>query len=137
MTDLSLAADHYDGVGIGDTGSIVNAENTAPRLTLGIAEHAASPSWFEQHDGPTLLVAAAIYTSWLSLLASYAYVPWWIIAPLAGYVVQWHFSLQHEAIHSMRGLPRWLRRALVWPPIGIWFPFELYRRSHSQQRALV
>jgi fatty acid desaturase len=46
--------------------------------------------------------------------------------------VQWHFSLQHEAIHSMRGVPRWLRRALVWPPIGIWFPFELYRQSHSQ-----
>ena len=32
----------------------------------------------------------------------------------------------------MRGIPKWLRRALVWPPIGIWFPFELYRRSHSQ-----
>jgi hypothetical protein len=53
--------------------------------------------------------------------------PRWITAPLAGYVVQWHFSLQHEAIHSMRGIPKWLRRALVWPPIGIWFPFELYR----------
>ena len=32
----------------------------------------------------------------------------------------------------MRGIPKWLRRALVWPPIGVWFPFELYRRSHSQ-----
>jgi hypothetical protein len=43
--------------------------------------------------------------------------------------VQWHFSLQHEAIHSMRGIPKRLRRALVWPPIGIWFPFELYRST--------
>jgi len=25
-----------------------------------------------------------------------------------------------------------LRRALIWPPIGIWLPFEIYRRSHSQ-----
>jgi fatty acid desaturase len=66
------------------------------------------------------------------LLASRQYFPWWITAPLAGYVVQWHSSLQHEAIHSMRGIPKWLRRALVWPPIGVCFPFELYRRSHAQ-----
>ena len=132
LTDLSLAADYHRGIGVGSARSVISSEDAAQRLTLAIAEHSASQSWFERHDGPTLLVAAAIYTGWLSLLASYPYVPWWITAPLAGYVVQWHFSLQHEAIHSMRGLPRWLRRALVWPPIGIWFPFELYRRSHSQ-----
>lgn len=95
------------------------------------ADDPALAPWFERHDGPTLLVAAAIYSGWLLLLAAHSRVPWWIIAPLAGYIVQWHFSLQHEAIHSMRGWPRWLRQALVWPPIGIWFPFELYRRSHS------
>jgi fatty acid desaturase len=132
LTDLSLAADYHHGIGVGSARSVISSGDAAERLTLAIAEHSASQSWFEQHDGPTLLVAAAIYTSWLSLLASYVYVPWWITAPLAGYVVQWHFSLQHEAIHGMRGLPRWLRRALVWPPLGIWFPFELYRRSHSQ-----
>jgi fatty acid desaturase len=132
LTDLSLAADFHHGIGVGSARSVISSEDAAERLTLAIAEHSASQSWFEQHDGPTLVVAAAIYTSWLSLLASYPYVPWWITAPLAGYVVQWHFSLQHEAIHSMRGLPRWLRRALVWPPLGIWFPFELYRRLHSQ-----
>ena len=129
LTDSSFIPGHYDE--IGNARSIISSEGAAHRLTLAIAEDPASQSWFEQHDGPTLLVAAAIYVSWLSLLASYKYIPWWITAPLAGYVVQWHFSLQHEAIHSMRGLPKWLRRALVWPPIGIWFPFELYRRSHS------
>jgi len=132
LTDLGLAADYQDG--IDDRGArfvISSSEDAAHRLTLVIAEHSAPQSWFEQREGPTFLVAAAIYTSWLALLALYQYVPWWIIAPLAGYIVQWHFSLQHEAIHGMRGLPRWLRRALVWPPIGVWFPFELYRRSHS------
>jgi fatty acid desaturase len=130
LSDSSFIPVHFDK--IDDAGSNISSEGAAHRLTLAIAGNPASQSWFEQHDGPTLLVAAAIYASWLSLLASYEYVPWWITAPLAGYVVQWHFSLQHEAIHSMRGLPKWLRRALVWPPIGIWFPFELYRRSHSQ-----
>ena len=130
LTDSSFIPGYCDG--IADARSVISSEGVAQRLTLAIAGDPASQSRFEQHDGPTLLVAAAIYASWLSLLASCQYVPWWITAPLAGYVVQWHFSLQHEAIHSMRGLPKWLRRALVWPPIGIWFPFELYRRSHSQ-----
>ena len=103
----------------------------AQRLLLAASSDPDSDSWFERHDGPTLLVAVAIYTSWLALLIFHDRIPWWVTAPLAGYVVQWHFSLQHEAIHSMRGIPRWLRRALVWPPIGVWFPFELYRRSHS------
>src|SRR5208282_4662743 len=113
-------------------GSVVSSVGAAQGLRRAVAGDWGSQSWFEQYDGPTLLVAAAIYASWLLLLASHEYVPWWITAPLAGYVVQWHSSLQHEAIHSMRGIPKWLRHALVWPPIGVWFPFELYRRSHSQ-----
>jgi len=120
------------GGGVGDAKSSFSSEGAVKGLTLAGDGDPTSQSWFEQHDGPTLLVAAAIYASWLALLASHRYVPWWITAPLAGYVVQWHSSLQHEAIHSMRGIPKWLRRALVWPPIGVWFPFELYRRLHSQ-----
>lgn len=132
LTNSSFAPNYHDGVDVIPDRFGVDSGDTSHRLALAIAEHSASRSWFEQHDGPTLLVAFAIYAGWLALLALYQYLPCWIIAPLAGYFVQWHFSLQHEAIHSMRGLPRWLRRALVWPPIGIWFPFELYRRSHSQ-----
>ena len=115
-----------------DGGSVIGSKGAAQGLALAIAGDPASHSWFEQHDGPTLLVAAAIYASWLALLASHEHVPWWITAPLGGYVVQWHSSLQHEAIHSMRGIPKWLRSAIVWPPIGVCFPFELYRRLHTQ-----
>jgi fatty acid desaturase len=28
-------------------------------------------------------------------------------------------------------VPRWLRFAMVFPPLGLWFPFPLYRKSHS------
>ncbi len=114
------------------SGNFISRTSDARRLMRECAGDLNSESWFERHDGPTLLVAVAVYTGWLALLASHSHIPWWVTAPLAGYVVQWHFSLQHEAIHSMRGIPRWLRHALVWPPIGIWFPFELYRRSHAQ-----
>lgn len=115
-----------------DDGNAAGPNSATRRLLLAAVGNPASESWFERRDRPTLLVTAAIYASWLFLLASHRYIPRWITAPLAGYVVQWHFSLQHEAIHSLRGIPGWLRRALVWPPLGIWFPFELYRRSHSR-----
>jgi fatty acid desaturase len=108
------------------------SDATIQRLTLAVVDRPHQESAFERHDGPTVLLALAIYASWFLLLGFNKALPWWILAPLSGYVVQWHFSLQHEAIHAMRGLPKWFRTALVWPPIGGWFPFELYRRSHAQ-----
>jgi fatty acid desaturase len=108
------------------------SEATIHRYAVAVAGDSSRAGWFERHDGPTVLLAVAIYASWVLLLAFHQDLPWWALALAAGYVVQWQFSLQHEAIHSMRGLPKWLRRALVYPPIGGWFPFELYRRSHSQ-----
>jgi fatty acid desaturase len=130
LTDSHFIPDHEGEIG-GDK-FLFGSEGASQGLKLAISGDTAANSWFEQHEGPTLLVAAAIYASWLLLLASHEYVPWWITAPLAGYVVQWHSSLQHEAIHGMRGIPKGLRRALVWAPIGVWCPFEIYRRLHSQ-----
>ena len=46
------------------------------------------------------LVALALYGSWAALIWFHAALPWWILYPALGYVVAWHFSLQHEAIHS-------------------------------------
>lgn len=86
---------------------------------------------FRKIDGPTLLVASAIYGAWLALIYFHALVPWWVMIPAGGYVVAWHFSLQHEAIHAFRGVPAWLRLAIVYPPLGLWFPYPLYRKSHS------
>jgi len=51
--------------------------------------------------------------------------------PVGAYLLAWHFSLQHEAIHSFRGVPAWLRFAVVFPPLGLWFPYPLYRKSHT------
>jgi fatty acid desaturase len=86
---------------------------------------------FRQVDGPTLIVALAIYGAWGALIWYNAVLPWWFMMPVGAYLLAWHFSLQHEAIHSFRGVPAWLRFALVFPPIGLWFPFALYRKSHT------
>jgi len=86
---------------------------------------------FRRIDGPTWLVALVLYSSWTALVWFNALLPWWVILPVGAYLIGWHFSLQHEAIHSFRGVPAWLRFAVVFPPLGLWFPFPLYRKSHS------
>ena len=108
------------------------ATRSMERFSAAVVGDTSGEAWFYRVEGPTALVAVAIYASWALLLVYHAMLPWWLLGLLGGYVVQWHFSLQHEAIHSWRSLPAWLRSALVWPPLGLWFPFELYRRSHSQ-----
>ncbi len=86
---------------------------------------------FRQFEGPTWLVALVLYGAWVALVWFHASLPWWVIVPVGGYLVAWHFSLQHEAIHSFRGVPAWLRFAVVFPPLGLWFPYPLYRKSHT------
>ncbi len=86
---------------------------------------------FMRYEGPTFVLGAAIYTSWAALIWFHDSLPWWVLAPAAAYVTAWHFNFQHEAIHGWRAIPDGLRTALVWPPLSLWFPFEIYRRSHS------
>jgi fatty acid desaturase len=86
---------------------------------------------FLRWDGPTFLVALVLYGAWGLLIWYNAVLPWWFMMPVGAYLLAWHFSLQHEAIHSFRGVPAWLRFAVVFPPIGLWFPYPLYRKSHT------
>jgi fatty acid desaturase len=86
---------------------------------------------FLQFDGPTWIVALVLYGAWVLLMVYNALLPWWVIMPVGAYLLAWHFSLQHEAIHSFRGVPAWLRFAVVYPPLGLWFPYPLYRKSHT------
>jgi fatty acid desaturase len=54
------------------------------------------------------------------------------VTPIGTYLVAWHFSLQHEAIHSFLSAPKWLRWAVVFPPLGLWLPFPLYFAAHRK-----
>jgi fatty acid desaturase len=86
---------------------------------------------FRRFDGPTWIVAVVLYAAWFLLMWFNAFLPWWVIMPVGAYLIAWHFSLQHEAIHSFRGVPAWLRLCVVFPPLGLWFPYPLYRKSHT------
>jgi fatty acid desaturase len=80
--------------------------------------------------GPTWLVAGLIYLGWGLLTWHYAELPWWLVLPLGGYLLAWHGSLQHEAVHGQLAPWRWLIDAVALPPLGLWLPFPLYRSAH-------
>lgn len=88
--------------------------------------------WFFRWEGPTWFLAAGIYAAWAGLVWYHAVLPWWVLVPVGAYIIGLHFSLQHEAIHGWRSCPTWLRTIMVWPPIGLWLPYEIYRRGHAR-----
>jgi fatty acid desaturase len=99
-----------------------------PSLTM---DDPFAGAWWARWELPTLGVACVIYTAWALLVIFSARLPWPVLAVLAAYVLAWHFSLQHEAIHGWKSLPLRWRTAVVWLPIGGWLPFELYKRAHT------
>ena len=86
-------------------------------------------AWRRAERG-TWLVAAAIYGAWLVLTWFHAALPWWLLLPLGGYVVAWHGSLQHECVHGHPTRLGWLNQLLVFPNLGLWLPYGIYREDH-------
>ncbi len=84
----------------------------------------------ERIEWPTLAVAAAVYGGFGLATWHHEALPWWLLLPLGGYLVAWHGSLQHEAVHGHPTPWKWLNEALVFPSLWLWLPFRLYRVSH-------
>ena len=91
-------------------------------------------SW-NRYEGPTWIVAVAVYGGWFTLVAFAARLPWWIVLPFGAYLVAWHASLQHETIHAMTDVPRRLKTALASLPVGIFVPYAVYVRDHQRHHA--
>ncbi|MDM0066432.1 fatty acid desaturase [Variovorax sp. J31P207] len=87
--------------------------------------------WWQRCEAPTLVLAVGVYAAWAALVYWHAAMGTAVLFVLGGCIAQLHSSLQHEAIHAMRRIPRLLRWALVWPPLNLWLPYPLYHRSHS------
>ncbi|VTU45922.1 fatty acid desaturase [Variovorax sp. PBL-E5] len=92
---------------------------------------AAAPRWWRRCEAPTWVLAIFVYLAWAALVLAHAAVPGVLLFVLGGCIGQLHASLQHEAIHAMRRIPKLVRWALVWPPLNLWLPYPLYHRSHS------
>jgi len=81
-------------------------------------------------EWPTLLLIAAVYGGWLAVLAWYAQsASLWAVATLA-VIAAWYMSLQHELVHNHPTRRPGLNRVFGLLPIAVWYPFDVYRRSH-------
>ena len=101
-------------------------EGIARKLRSGIES-----SW-TRYEGPTWIVAAAVYGGWGSLIWFHARVPIWLMIPLGDVTIAWHNSLQHETIHALVRLPRPVRFALGFLPLGLVVPYQIYCRNHRK-----
>ncbi|RYE52920.1 MAG: fatty acid desaturase, partial [Rhizobiaceae bacterium] len=81
-------------------------------------------------EWPTLLLALFIHISWLLLTWFWQSIPLLLLLVLAGWVVAWHGSLQHEVLHGHPTRFRRVNDAIGSLPIGLWLPYPLYKRAH-------
>lgn len=78
----------------------------------------------------TLLLAVFIHAAWLGCTYFAAEMPWWVCAPLGGFLVAWHGSLQHETIHGHPTRSRAFNTMVASLPLGLWLPYGIYRQQH-------
>lgn len=81
-------------------------------------------------EWPTLAVGMFVYAGFAALTWFYHALPLWLLVPAAAYVVAWHGSLQHEAMHGHPTRDRRLNEAFVFPNLWLWMPYRVYRQTH-------
>jgi len=85
---------------------------------------------FATFEWPTWLLLVITYTAWISITLNWSVIPGWLLWLVGGYTVTLHSSLQHEALHGHPTRNHRLNLALVWPPLALWLPLELYVQNH-------
>jgi fatty acid desaturase len=81
-------------------------------------------------DWPTIAVTVAVYGGWLAITAWHALLPLPALVLLGGAIVGWQGSLQHETIHGHPTTRPWLNDMIGMPPLSLYLPYAIYRRSH-------
>jgi fatty acid desaturase len=87
-------------------------------------------------EWPTLGLAAAIYGGWVLATLYHARLPMLLLVAVGGWLTAWHGSLQHEVIHDHPTPWRGVNTAMALPPLSLWLPFDIYRRSHRIHHVL-
>lgn len=106
-----------------------------PASDAGRSPGASQPMTPQSLEWPTILLAVTIYGGWLAATVWHDRAPTLALAAIGGWLVAWHGSLQHEAIHGHPTPWRWVNTALVVAPLSLWLPYEIYRRSHLEHHA--
>lgn len=83
-------------------------------------------------EWPTWLLLAFCYGLWLAAgLWFYPFAPFLALLVM-GVAVALHSSLQHEVLHGHPTRNRYINEALVWLPVGLFYPYRSYKRTHLQ-----
>jgi fatty acid desaturase len=86
----------------------------------------------EPFELPTIMLFVGSYLVFGLLTWFWAALPWGVLAAAGGYVVALHGSMQHEALHGHPTRYRWVNELLVFPSLGLWYPYRRYARLHRQ-----
>ncbi|MDG0025859.1 fatty acid desaturase [Trinickia sp. Y13] len=97
--------------------------------------HSFRRSWTWRTEWPTWLVLGAIYMSWFSIAIHARSLGLPVAVLLLAIVSAWYMSLQHELIHGHPTPLAWINALLGFAPLAVWFPYEIYRRSHLAHHA--
>jgi fatty acid desaturase len=81
-------------------------------------------------EWPTWALLVITYSAWISLTWFWQGIPGWLLWLIGGYTIALHSSLQHEALHGHPTTNKRLNIALVWLPVTLWLPMELYVENH-------
>lgn len=101
-----------------------------------MSQHAAAPPGVVERisvpaiEGPTILLALAVYGGWLTVTWYWAVLPWFVALPCLAWLIAWHGSLQHEVLHGHPTRIAAINNALGFPPLSLWLPYVVYRDSH-------
>jgi fatty acid desaturase len=90
-------------------------------------------SLLRRGEGPTWLALGACYALWLAATAGLAAAPGpvaLVCAALAALATGFHASLQHEALHGHPTRSARLNEALVFPALGLLYPYRRFRDLH-------
>ena len=71
-----------------------------------------------------------IYGAWGTATYFHEALPIWALLPIGAILTAWHGSFQHEAVHDQFSRRRWLNDLVAYPPLSLWLPFPIYRRTH-------
>ncbi len=83
-----------------------------------------------QIEWQTIGLMIANYSVFGLMCLHYHSLPVWIVATVGAMVVCLHGSLQHEVIHGHPTRTQWFNEWLVFPSLGLWLPYGVYRETH-------
>jgi fatty acid desaturase len=83
-----------------------------------------------QIEWPTVILIILTYGALATLMWFYYALPFWVIIPLAGYLIALHGSLQHEALHGHPTRNAGLNELMVAINFSLTFPYRRYRKLH-------